>query len=41
MTAIHPLYPLNNPMPKATAEAPIGIFESGIGGLSIAQEIAH
>lgn len=41
MTAIHPLYPLNNPMPKATAEAPIGIFDSGIGGLSIAQEIAH
>ena len=41
MTAIHPLYPLNSPMPKATAEAPIGIFDSGIGGLSIAQEIAH
>jgi len=29
-----------NPMPKATADAPIGIFDSGIGGLSIAQEIA-
>ncbi|CAM2860486.1 glutamate racemase [Acinetobacter celticus] len=41
MTAIHPRYPLNNPMRKATAEAPIGIFDSGIGGLSIAQEIAH
>jgi len=27
-------------MPKATANAPIGIFDSGIGGLSIAQEIA-
>lgn len=27
-------------MPKATTNAPIGIFDSGIGGLSIAQEIA-
>lgn len=41
MTAIHPLYPLINPMPKATSDAPIGIFDSGIGGLSVAQEIAR
>ena len=40
MGAIQPLFPLINPMPKATANAPIGIFDSGIGGLSIAQEIA-
>lgn len=41
MTAIHPIYPLNDPMPKASVDAPIGIFDSGIGGLSIAQEIAQ
>lgn len=41
MTAIHPIYPLDDPMPKAGADAPIGIFDSGIGGLSIAQEIAR
>ncbi|KAF1016594.1 MAG: Glutamate racemase [Acinetobacter bereziniae] len=41
MSAILPLYPLENPMPKALANAPIGIFDSGIGGLSIAQEIAN
>ncbi|TCB61307.1 glutamate racemase, partial [Acinetobacter terrae] len=41
MTAIHPIYPLTNPMPKAQPDAPIGIFDSGIGGLSIAQEIAN
>ena len=40
MSAIQPLFPLINPMPKATANAPIGIFDSGIGGLAIAQEIA-
>ncbi len=40
MSAIQPLFPMINPMPKATADAPIGIFDSGIGGLSIAQEIA-
>lgn len=40
MSAIQSLFPLINPMPKATADAPIGIFDSGIGGLSIAQEIA-
>ena len=41
MTAIHPIYPLVDPMPKAQSDAPIGIFDSGIGGLSVAQEIAH
>lgn len=32
--------PIVHPMPKASADAPIGIFDSGIGGLSIAIEIA-
>ena len=41
MSAIYPLYPLHDPMPKAGPDAPIGIFDSGIGGLSIAQEIAR
>ena len=41
MTAIYPLYPLHDPMPKTSADAPIGIFDSGVGGLSIAQEIAN
>ncbi|WP_111858058.1 glutamate racemase [Acinetobacter sp. CFCC 10889] len=41
MSAILPLYPLENPMPKASADAPIGIFDSGVGGLSVAQEIAN
>jgi glutamate racemase len=41
MKAIHPIYPLIDPMPKALADAPIGIFDSGIGGLSIAIEIAR
>ncbi len=41
MSAILPLYPLENPMPKASPDAPIGIFDSGIGGLSVAQEIAN
>lgn len=31
---------LENPMPPASVDAPIGIFDSGVGGLSIAQEIA-
>ncbi len=41
MTAIHPIYPLYDPMPKASPSAPIGIFDSGVGGLSVAQEIAR
>ncbi|OTG67519.1 glutamate racemase [Acinetobacter silvestris] len=41
MTAILPLYPLNEPMSKASADAPIGIFDSGIGGLSVAQDIVR
>ena len=40
MSAIRPISALNQPMPKAGADAPIGIFDSGIGGLSVAQEIA-
>lgn len=40
MSAILPLYPLETPMPKAKVDAPIGIFDSGVGGLSVAQEIA-
>ena len=30
MTAIAPLDPLTNPRPKAQANAPIGIFDSGV-----------
>ena len=41
MTALHPVSPLNQAMPKAQASAPIGIFDSGIGGLSVAIEIAE
>lgn len=41
MTAILPLSPLIDPMPNASFDAPIGIFDSGIGGLSVALEIAH
>lgn len=41
MTAIHPVSPLNQAMPKAQASAPIGIFDSGIGGLSVAIDIAE
>ena len=41
MSTRYPLHPLTNPMPKAQASAPIGIFDSGIGGLSVAQEIAQ
>lgn len=41
MSAILPLSPLTHPMPHATQHAPIGIFDSGIGGLSVALEIAR
>lgn len=41
MSAILPLSPLTDPMPHADASAPIGIFDSGIGGLSVALEIAR
>jgi glutamate racemase len=41
MSAILPLFPLDDPMPHAKADAPIGIFDSGIGGLSVALEIAR
>lgn len=40
MTAIQPLFSELEPMPKASAGAPIGIFDSGIGGMSVAAEIA-
>ena len=41
MSAILPLLPLTEPMPHADETAPIGIFDSGIGGLSVALEIAR
>ena len=41
MSTRYPLPPLTDPMPQAAATAPIGIFDSGIGGLSVAQEIAR
>ena len=41
MSTRYPLLPLTDPMSKAQADAPIGIFDSGIGGLSVAQEIAR
>lgn len=41
MSAILPVFLLQDPMPEATADAPIGIFDSGIGGLSVALEIAR
>jgi glutamate racemase len=41
MSTRYPLPPLTHPMPKADATAPIGIFDSGIGGLSVAQEITR
>lgn len=40
-TTILPLYPLIDPMPKADATAPIGIFDSGIGGTTVALELAR
>lgn len=41
MTAVQPMPLLLNPMPNASSDAPIGIFDSGVGGLSVAQEIAR
>jgi len=41
MAAVHSTPVLLHPMRNASADAPIGIFDSGIGGLSIAQEIAR
>ena len=41
MSAIQPISQLLDPMPNATADAPIGIFDSGVGGLSVALEIAR
>ncbi|WP_111895084.1 glutamate racemase [Acinetobacter sp. MB5] len=41
MTAIQPRPLVSQPMPQADSHAPIGIFDSGIGGLSVVQEIAQ
>ncbi|WP_288491506.1 glutamate racemase [uncultured Acinetobacter sp.] len=41
MTAIFPVSLELDPMPAASADASIGVFDSGVGGLSIAQEIAR
>ncbi|ENV10859.1 glutamate racemase [Acinetobacter higginsii] len=41
MTAVQSMPLLLNPMPHASADAPIGVFDSGVGGLSVAQEIAQ
>ncbi|MEN5173392.1 glutamate racemase [Acinetobacter higginsii] len=41
MTAVQTMPLLLNPMPHASADAPIGVFDSGVGGLSVAQEIAR
>ena len=41
MTAVQSLPVLADPMPHASSDSPIGVFDSGIGGLSIAQEIAR
>jgi glutamate racemase len=41
MSAIQPISLLSDPMPKARADAPIGIFDSGVGGVSVALEIAR
>jgi glutamate racemase len=41
MTATSHMQPITDPMPKAKPDAPIGIFDSGVGGLSVAQEIAN
>lgn len=41
MSAIQPVFLLQDPMPQAKPDAPIGIFDSGIGGLSVALEIAR
>ncbi|WP_445114787.1 glutamate racemase [Acinetobacter sp. WZC-1] len=41
MTGVLPISVPGQRMPAASADAPIGIFDSGIGGLSIAREIAR
>ncbi|MCH7391958.1 glutamate racemase [Acinetobacter dispersus] len=41
MTAVQSMSLLLNPMPHASSDAPIGVFDSGVGGLSVAQEIAR
>ena len=41
MTAIQPRPLISQPMPQADAHAPIGIFDSGIGGTTVALELAR
>lgn len=41
MTELHPIAIHDDPMPTASADAPIGIFDSGVGGLSVLQDIAN
>lgn len=41
MSAIYPISSTLDPVLDVTADAPIGIFDSGIGGLSVALEIAR
>ncbi len=41
MTAIHPIHAELKSRLQASKDAPIGIFDSGVGGLTIAQEIVQ
>lgn len=41
MTEFHPIPLHDEPMPSASPDAPIGIFDSGVGGLSVLQDIAN
>lgn len=41
MTKLPPISLHDDPMPSASSNAPIGIFDSGVGGLSVLQDIAN
>jgi glutamate racemase len=41
MIALEPTWTDDEPMPTALADAPIGIFDSGVGGLSVLTDIAR
>lgn len=41
MIALDPTWIDDEPMPSARADAPIGIFDSGVGGLSVLNDIAR
>ncbi|EPF70278.1 glutamate racemase [Acinetobacter rudis] len=41
MIALNPMPIDHEPMPAALADAPIGIFDSGVGGLSVLHDIAR